>query len=186
MSTELLNSRTAPLRANKFKESVHFVIGECTLGSILVGTTSKGICAIFLGDCSDTLADNFRARYPGAQLAEANEASRQLIAAVIRFIETPGETLDIPLDIRGTDFQQRVWQALCDIPLGCTTSYTDLAQSIGAPKAIRAVANACASNTIAIAIPCHRVVRNNGALSGYRWGSERKRMLLNSEATAYN
>jgi AraC family transcriptional regulator of adaptative response/methylated-DNA-[protein]-cysteine methyltransferase len=152
------------------------------LGSILVAQSDRGICAIFLGDDPDKLACDVQDSFPRASLIGGDDDFEQLVAKVVGFIEAPGIGLDLPLDIRGTTFQQRVWQALREIPVGQTASYTDIAKRIGSPKAIRAVAQACATNALAVAVPCHRVVRNDGALSGYRWGVERKRALLRREA----
>jgi AraC family transcriptional regulator of adaptative response/methylated-DNA-[protein]-cysteine methyltransferase len=157
-------------------------VGECSLGSILVAATGKGICAILLGDDPEALVRELDDRFPKATLIAGDEAFEEWVAKVVGLVEAPALGLDLPLDVRGTAFQRRVWQALREIPPGSTTSYREIAARIGAPKAVRAVAQACASNPIAVAIPCHRVVRNNGELSGYRWGVERKRALLDREA----
>ena len=164
--------------------SIRFAIGECSLGSILVAATATGICAILLGDDPADLLRELEDSFPKAQLIGADKDFEQWVAQVVALVEVPEIGLALPLDLRGTPFQQRVWQALCGIPAGSTASYSEIAKHIGAPKAVRAVASACASNTIAVAIPCHRVVRIDGALSGYRWGVERKRVLLDREATA--
>ena len=161
--------------------SIRFAIGACSLGSILVAATAKGICAILLGDDPEALVRDLQDRFPKAQLVGGDPDFEQWVAKVVGFVEAPALGLDLPLDVRGTAFQQRVWQALRAIPAGSTASYTDIAQRLGMPKAVRAVAQACASNTIAVAIPCHRVVRTDGALSGYQWGIERKRALLDRE-----
>jgi AraC family transcriptional regulator, regulatory protein of adaptative response / methylated-DNA-[protein]-cysteine methyltransferase len=165
-------------------ELIRFAIGQCSLGAILVAVTDKGICAISLGDDPERLVCNLEDRFPKAQLIGGDQDFEQWVAKVIGLVEAPSLSLDLPLDVRGTAFQQRVWQALREIPVGETASYTAIAQRIGTPKAVRAVAQACASNAIAVAIPCHRVVRNDGALSGYRWGVARKRALLKKEAHA--
>ena len=162
--------------------SIRFAVGECSLGSILVAATDKGVCAILLGDEPEALVQDLKARFPRARLAGGEGAFEHLVARVVGLVETPAGGLDLPIDARGTAFQQRVWQALREIPAGSTASYTDVARRIGAPKAGRAVAQACAANPLAVAIPCHRVVRTGGALSGYRWGVERKRALLAREA----
>jgi len=162
-------------------ESIRFAVGECFLGSILVAATDKGICAISLGPDPELLLRNLQDRFAKARLIGGDSSFEELVAKVIAFVEAPGLGLDLPLDVRGTVFQQRVWQALCEIPAGATVSYAQVAQRIGMPGSVRAVAQACASNTIAVAIPCHRVIRNDGALSGYRWGVERKRALLDRE-----
>ena len=160
---------------------IHFAVAHCSLGAILVAQSNRGVCAILLGDDADALVRDLQNRFPDAPLLGANRADERLIAQVIAFIEAPGTGLELPLDIRGTAFQQRVWQALRDIPPGSTASYSDIAVRIGAPKAARAVAHACAANALAVVIPCHRVVRNDGGISGYRWGVERKRALLKGE-----
>jgi len=161
-----------------------FSIGECSLGSILVAASGRGVCAIFMGDEPGDLERELRVRFPTAAYAEGDAEFDRLAASVVGFVEAPWVGLDLPLDIRGTAFQRRVWQALRDIPPGETASYKEIAQRIGAPRSARAVAQACAANALAVAIPCHRVVRNDGALSGYRCGVERKRTLLEREAQA--
>lgn len=161
---------------------IRFAVGECSLGTILVAATERGVCAIEFGNDPQTLLDDLQRRFPNAELIGADGEFESLVARVVGFIEAPRTGLDLPLDIAGTAFQQRVWQALRAIPAGRTASYAEIAERIGKPKAVRAVARACASNGIAVAIPCHRVVRNDGALSGYRWGVERKRALLDRES----
>jgi AraC family transcriptional regulator of adaptative response/methylated-DNA-[protein]-cysteine methyltransferase len=160
---------------------IRFAIGQCSLGSVLVAQSNKGICAITLGDDAEALIRDLQDRFPKANLIGADKGFEQTVAQVIALVDQ-GRALDLPLDIRGTAFQQRVWQALRAIPAGETRSYAEVAEMIGAPAAVRAVAGACAANALAIAIPCHRVVRTDGALSGYRWGVERKRSLLLKEA----
>lgn len=160
---------------------IRFALGQCSLGAILVARSAKGICEIALGDDAHALLRDFQDRFGNARLVGGDEVFEQVVARVVGFIEAPGQGLDLPLDVRGTAFQQRVWQALVRIPLGSTVSYSDLAEMIGQPKAVRAVASACAANTLAVAIPCHRVVRTDGSLSGYRWGIDRKRTLLQRE-----
>jgi len=164
--------------------SIRFAVGECSLGSVLVAATGKGICAIMLGDNAGALVRNLEDRFPRAQLVGGDTQFERLVATVVGFIEVPARGLDLPLDVRGTAFQHRVWQALRSIPAGSTASYAEIAERIGEPAAVRAVAQACASNPVALAIPCHRVVRKDGGLSGYRWGVERKRALLEREATS--
>lgn len=160
---------------------IRFAIGPCALGNVLVARSSRGILAIFLGDDPAMLTRTLLKRFPAAQYAGDEATFRQLTEKVGRFIDAPAGCLDLPLDMRGTAFQESVWQALCEIPSGTTASYTDIAERIGAPRSVRAVAQACGANLIAVAIPCHRVVRRDGGLSGYRWGVERKRDLLSRE-----
>jgi AraC family transcriptional regulator, regulatory protein of adaptative response / methylated-DNA-[protein]-cysteine methyltransferase len=171
-------------RAGGTGTDIRFAVGECSLGSILVATSERGVCAIFLGDDPDALTRDLQDRFPHANLIGGNARFEQLVAKVVGFVEAPGLGLDLPLDIRGTAFQQRVWQALRSIPAGSTATYRDIAQHIGSPKSVRAVAQACGANALAVAIPCHRVVRTDGGLSGYRWGVERKRALLKQEGRA--
>jgi AraC family transcriptional regulator of adaptative response/methylated-DNA-[protein]-cysteine methyltransferase len=163
---------------------IRFAIGQCSLGAILVAQSERGICAILLDDDPEALLRDLQDRFPNATLIGGDQDFEALVAKVVGLVEAPNLGLDLPLDVRGTAFQERVWQALRHIPAGQTVSYTELAEKIGAPKAVRAVAGACAANKIAIAIPCHRVVRNDGSLSGYRWGVERKATLLAREKRA--
>jgi AraC family transcriptional regulator of adaptative response/methylated-DNA-[protein]-cysteine methyltransferase len=164
--------------------AIRFAVGECSLGSILVARSDKGVCAILIGDDPQALTQDLQDRFPKADLIGGDAGFEELVAKVVGFIEAPKVGLDLPLDIGGTAFQQRVWQALRDIPVGQTASYAEIARRIGEPKSVRAVAQACGANRLAVAIPCHRVVRNDGALSGYRWGVERKRALLDKELNA--
>lgn len=170
--------------AGKQQDELRFAVAESSLGTLLVAASEKGICAISLGSGSEQLVQEVKDRFPNANLTPGGEDFDAWVASVVSFVESPGAGLSLPLDIRGTAFQQRVWQALTEIPPGTTVSYTQLAERIGSPRAVRAVARACATNTIALAIPCHRVVRSDGSLSGYRWGVERKRMLLEREVNA--
>lgn len=160
---------------------IRFAVGQCRLGAILVAQSDKGVCAISLGDDADALVREVQDRFPRANLVAGDVAFDALVARVVGFVEAPETGFDLPLDIRGTAFQQRVWQALRAIPAGQTLSYSDLAVAIDSPAAVRAVAGACAANTLAVAIPCHRIVRTDGSLSGYRWGVERKQALLEAE-----
>lgn len=168
-------------RAGGAGAEIRFAVGKCSLGAILIASTDKGICAIALGDDAGPLVRDLENRFPKARLIGADRAFKSTLAKVIAFVERPAIGLDLPLDVRGTAFQERVWRALRKIPPGRSVTYTELAEKIGAPSAVRAVAGACAANTIAVAIPCHRVVRKGGVLSGYRWGVERKRALLARE-----
>ena len=164
-------------------EVIHFAMSICSLGSILVASSQKGVCCITLGDDPDFLLADLQNRFRKAEFIGGDSDFEKIIAKVIDFVEAPQLGLDFLLDLRGTAFQQRVWQALREIPLGATASYSEVAEKIGSPKSVRAVAGACAANSIAVAIPCHRVVRTDGNLSGYRWGVARKRALLDREAT---
>ncbi|WP_296231838.1 bifunctional DNA-binding transcriptional regulator/O6-methylguanine-DNA methyltransferase Ada [Pseudomonas sp. UBA4617] len=168
-------------RAGGAGASIHFALGQCSLGAILVAQSDKGICAILLGDDPETLLRELQDQFPKARLIGGDSAYEQLVAEVVGFVEAPSLGLALPLDVQGTAFQERVWQALREIPAGSRVSYTEIAERIGAPKAVRAVAMACAANRIAVAIPCHRVVRRDGDLSGYRWGVARKAQLLKRE-----
>lgn len=173
---------TSDYHTDGYHSRIRFALGECSLGPVLVAAGEKGICTISPGDDPDVLIRDLQERFPQAELIGGE--FEQWIALVIGFIEAPALGLDLPLDIRGTAFQQRVWRALRQIPIGQTVSYTDVAQRIGAPNAARAVAGACAANNLAVAIPCHRVLRSDGKLSGYRWGIERKAELLRRESKA--
>jgi len=160
---------------------IKFATGKCSLGAILVAMSPHGVRSIALGDDRDVLISGLLDRFPDAELISDDRNFEQLVAKVAGFVEEPALGLDLPLDIRGTPFQQRVWQALRDIPAGATVSYTEIAKRIDASRSVRAVAGACAANTLAVAIPCHRAVRADGRLSGYRWGIERKTELLRRE-----
>lgn len=171
-------------RPQRALSNIRFAIGQCSLGAILVAQSDKGICAILIDDDPEALVQDLQRRFPRAHLIGGDKAFEKLVAQVVGFVEAPKPAFDLPLDIRGTAFQQKVWKALTRIPPGRTLSYSELAQKIGEPAAVRAVASACAANKIAVAIPCHRVVRQDGGLSGYRWGVERKAALLKKEAKA--
>ena len=164
-------------------EEIRFAVGQTSLGAILVASSTKGVASILLGDDPDALVRNLQDRFPNARLIGADRDYEKLVARVIGFVDTPQSGLNLPLDVRGTTFQRRVWQALQAIPVGKKVTYAEVARRIGRPKAVRAVAGACAANHLAIAIPCHRVVRTDGSLSGYAWGVERKRVLLEREAS---
>jgi AraC family transcriptional regulator of adaptative response/methylated-DNA-[protein]-cysteine methyltransferase len=163
-------------------ELIRFALGECSLWSIIAAVTEKGICAILLGDNSSILRRELREHFKVARLVDSDQDLGPLMAEVARLVESPWLNLDLTFDLRGTSFEQRVWQAVREIPSGSTASYTDIAKRIGEPKKAFSVAEACASNMLAVAIPCHRVVRKSGALAGYRWGFKRKRALLAREA----
>jgi AraC family transcriptional regulator of adaptative response/methylated-DNA-[protein]-cysteine methyltransferase len=178
----MLGMTPTSYRSGGAQTEIQFAVGQCSLGAILVAQSRRGVCAILLGDNPDTLLQDLQDKFPRASLIGGDRKFEKLVARIIGFVEAPARGLDLPLDIRGTAFQQRVWQALRKIPAGSTRSYSDIARKIGEPAAVRAVAQACAANALAVAIPCHRVVRNDGGLSGYRWGVERKRTLLEREA----
>lgn len=178
----LLGMTPGQYRARAARLPIRFAVGQCSLGAILVAQSERGLCAILLGDAPEVLLQDLQDRFPQAELIGGDGDFEQVVATVVGFVEQPAVGLTLPLDIRGTAFQQRVWQALQAIPPGQTCSYTDVAERLGAPQAVRAVAGACAANALAVAIPCHRVVRQDGGLSGYRWGIERKRALLDRES----
>jgi AraC family transcriptional regulator, regulatory protein of adaptative response / methylated-DNA-[protein]-cysteine methyltransferase len=183
-SNEVLGMTPTAFRDGGADAEIKFAIGECSLGAILVACSAKGVCAIQLGDDPDELARGLQDRFPKADLIGGDTAFEGLVAKVVGFVEAPAHGLDLPLDVRGTAFQRRVWQALREVAPGATASYADIARRIGAPQAVRAVAHACAANELAVAIPCHRIVRTDGSLSGYRWGVERKCALLAKETGA--
>src|SRR5262245_727507 len=183
-SSDLLGMTPTEFRAGGGNTMIRFAVGQCSLGAILVAATDKGVCAIEFGDDPDALVRSLEDRFPKARLVGGDREFEQLVARVVGLVEAPAQNLDLPLDIRGTAFQQRVWHAIRAIPAGATASYTEIARRIGRPKSVRAVAQACASNAIAVAIPCHRVVRRDGSASGYRWGVARKEMLLRREGGA--
>lgn len=162
--------------------TLRYGIVPCALGMLLLAATDKGICRIELGDCAQELIDALRQQFPRAQLAAMDAQIEHWLRELVQFIEHPTGALHLPLDIQGTAFQRQVWQALQDIPPGTTVSYAQIAARIGKPRAVRAVATACARNNLALVIPCHRVIRGSGELAGYRWGIERKRELLHREA----
>lgn len=172
-------TETATSSATGRGRDVTFAFGTTTLGQVMVATTAKGICAIFLGSDRDRLTADVQRQFPQARPAESHER----LARVVALVENPAEPIDLPLDLQGSDFEIEVWQALRAIPAGRTLSYSGLAESIGRKDAIAAkdVADACAGNRIAVAVPCHRILRKDGTISGYRWGVHRKRALLKRE-----
>jgi len=180
-SDAILGMTPSRYRAGGEREDIRFAVGESSLGSIVVASSMKGVVSILIGDDPETLLRELQDRFPRANLIGADADYEALVARVVGFVDRPALGLDLPLDVRGTAFQQRVWRALRGIPAGQTVSYTEVARRIGAPRAVRAVAGACAANNIAVAIPCHRVVRTDGSLSGYAWGIERKRALIERE-----
>jgi AraC family transcriptional regulator of adaptative response/methylated-DNA-[protein]-cysteine methyltransferase len=182
-STDMLGMTPSKYRNGGTSEEIRFAVGQSSLGAILVASSEKGVAAILLGNDPDELVRSLQDRFPKAHLVGADRRYEAMVARVVGLVEAPGIGLDLPLDVRGTVFQQRVWQALREIPVGETVCYAEIARRIGSPQAARAVAAACAANNLAIAIPCHRVVRKGGALSGYAWGVERRRTLLDREAS---
>jgi AraC family transcriptional regulator of adaptative response/methylated-DNA-[protein]-cysteine methyltransferase len=170
-----------PAAAAAGQADIRFAMGDCSLGTVLVASGARGLCAILIGDDPEALARELRKAFPRAAPAGDDAAFRTVLARVVSVVEAPARGHDLPLDLHGTAFQLRVWQALAAIPAGRTATYAEIARRIGAPKSVRAVATACAANPLAVAIPCHRVVRADGALSGYRWGVERKRILQQRE-----
>lgn len=180
-SGALLGMAPTRYRAGGPGETIRFAVAQCALGAILVAATDRGICAILIGDRPGPLVDDLQARFPRAELRGAEPDFERTVAQVIGFVEAPRIGLDLPLDVRGTAFQQRVWDALRAIPPGSTVTYAELAGRLALPGGARAVAGACAANPLAVAVPCHRVVRTGGALAGYRWGIERKQALLERE-----
>ncbi len=178
----MLGMTASRYRAGAPGETIHFATGQSSLGTVLVATTQLGICAILLGDDAAALASDLRARFPHAALLPATAAFAATLAAIVALVDRPAAASPaLPLDIRGTAFQRRVWEALRAIPPGETRSYSAIAAGLGQPKATRAVASACAANALAVAIPCHRAIAKDGALAGYRWGLTRKRSLLARE-----
>src|ERR1700756_4085510 len=183
-SSKMLGMKPKEYREGGAGNTIRFAIAESSLGSVLVASSEKGVCAILLGDDPEALARDLQDQFPKANLIGGDDKYEKLVAKVVGFIEAPKIGLDLPLDIRGTAFQQRVWKELQRIPAGKTVCYSEVANRIGFPKSTRAVAQACGANTIAVAVPCHRVLRNNGDVSGYRWGVDRKQALLVRERMA--
>jgi AraC family transcriptional regulator of adaptative response/methylated-DNA-[protein]-cysteine methyltransferase len=182
-STDMLGMTPSRYRAGGANEEIKFAVGQTSLGAILVASTNRGVAAILLGDDPDVLVRDLQDRFPNAHLIGADHDYESLVAQIVGFVEAPRIGLNLPLDVRGTAFQERVWKALQEVPVGATVSYAEIARRIGAPRSLRAVGGACAANKLAVAIPCHRVVRNDGSLSGYAWGVDRKRALIDREAS---
>jgi len=180
-ASDVLGMTPRSFRAGGTDRTIAFAFAECSLGTVLIAASETGVCAILFGDTQEGLRRELEKQFSRARLVRGDADFETLTTKVIGLIENPGSNLDVPLDIRGTAFQHRVWDALRHIPVGSTASYAEIAEIIGAPKSARAVARACASNPIAVAIPCHRVVRSDGGLSGYRGGVARKRALLAKE-----
>ena len=183
-SNAVLGMTPSTFRAGGNNTDISFAIGECSLGAILVARSERGVCSILIGDDPEKLLQDFQNQFPHATLIGNDSAFEEVVAKVVGLVEKPSLGIDLPLDIRGTVFQQRVWNALQRIPAGATATYSEIANAIGSPKGVRAVAQACGANSLAVAIPCHRVIRSDGSLSGYRWGVDRKRALLEKEARA--
>jgi AraC family transcriptional regulator of adaptative response/methylated-DNA-[protein]-cysteine methyltransferase len=171
-------------QVDEASEEIRYSTGECVLGIVLVAKSERGVCAILLGDDADELASDLQHRFPPAKLGDGGTELKQLVSKLAKFLASPAMGLDVPLDVRGTAFQQRVWEALQEIPVGSTESYTEVAGRLGLLESAREVAEACSANALAVAIPCHRVVRKDGGLSGYRWGVKRKRALLQRESVS--
>ncbi|MGO4398903.1 bifunctional transcriptional activator/DNA repair enzyme AdaA [Achromobacter sp. PAB15] len=180
----ILGMTPTAFRKNGEGVDIRFAVAQCALGALLVAASDTGICEIALDADPETLVRNLQDRFKAARLIGADAEFETWVAAVVGFVEDPSRGLDLPLDVRGTAFQRRVWEALREIPVGATATYTQVAERIGHPRAVRAVARACATNNIALAIPCHRVVRTDGSMAGYRWGIDRKRELIAREAQA--
>lgn len=185
IEAEIQGSRALPIEEDRRRKAVvSFATRPSSLGVVLVARSASGnggICAVLLGDDAGALRSELHARFPRASLIAGDEELEAIATRVAAFVESPARSIDVPLDMRGTDFQRTVWRALREIPAGSTASYTEIARRIGRPTAVRAVAHACAANPLAVVVPCHRAVRSDGALAGYRWGLERKRSLLDKE-----
>jgi AraC family transcriptional regulator of adaptative response/methylated-DNA-[protein]-cysteine methyltransferase len=184
IADETLGMTPGAYRAGAPGLTITYAVTRCSLGTLLVAATPRGVCTIELGDSAEGLRRRLAQRFKKAAVVQDDRAVKHCVEAVTRFLDAPDQNIDLPLDVRGTAFQRRVWTALRRLRAGTTTTYSDLARRIGQPRAVRAVARACASNTIALAIPCHRVIRTDGSLSGYRWGLQRKRTLLDRERAA--
>jgi AraC family transcriptional regulator of adaptative response/methylated-DNA-[protein]-cysteine methyltransferase len=180
-ASQSLGMKPGTYRAGGTDVDIRYATAPCSLGLALVAATDKGVCAIFFGDDADVLEQELRDRFPRAKLIGGDRGFGKLVAQVVAYVEAPQKGMQLPLDVRGTAFQQQVWAALREIPPGTTVTYGEIARRIGKPAAVRAVGTACGANQIAVAIPCHRVVGSDGKLTGYRWGVPRKRALLDRE-----
>lgn len=180
-SNQLLGMTPKKFKSGGKNEVIYFSIGKCSLGSFLVAKSAKGLCRISINNDPEVLIKELQDAFSHAELIGGDAEFDLIVAKVVGLIEHPGNDTELPLDIRGTAFQQKVWKALREIPAGETVTYSYIAQKIGMPKSYRAVANACGANKLAVAVPCHRVVRNDGSLGGYRWGLDRKKVLINRE-----
>ena len=182
-ANDMLGMTPRAYRAGGLGETIQYSVEQCCLGYVLVALSGRGVCAILMGDDPESLAQDLGSRFPKAELQAAETSLRDVVGRVVRLIDNPlvEEEIPLPLDIRGTAFQRQVWDALRQIPVGKTVSYSELAAKIGSPKGMRAVAAACAANNLAVAVPCHRVIAASGNISGYRWGVERKKRLLETE-----
>ncbi|MEC3950156.1 bifunctional DNA-binding transcriptional regulator/O6-methylguanine-DNA methyltransferase Ada [Sphingobium sp. HWE2-09] len=185
-SGSMLGMTPTAYRSGGVNETIRFAVGQCSLGAILVASSKRGVAAILIGDDPGLLLADLQDRFPSANLIGADHRYEQLVAHVVALVENPRRGHDLPLDVRGTAFQQRVWRALLNVPPGETVSYAELTDRIGAPKSVQDVASACAANNLAIAIPCHRVVKSNGSFLGYAWGIDRKRQLLDQERNTFD
>ena len=165
----------------KKTEEIQYATGECFLGLVLIAVSEKGLCAVFFGDCSKTLISELKKSFPKVILVDGDSKTEDILLHVIEVVSNPIHKLRVPLDLRGTPFQLQIWKALQEIPVGTTTTYTDIAKKVGKPKSVRAVGSACGSNLISVVIPCHRVIRKDRNLAGYRWLLERKSKLLQLE-----
>lgn len=177
----LLGMTPGAARRGGAGETIRTALADCPFGRLLVGATDKGVCFIGFAEPDDALMGDLQRRFPRATIAQADPTLTATVQQVLAFLEEPKQALDLPLDLRGTAFQQRVWRTLCTIPAGETRTYAQLAGMVGNPKAIRAVARSCATNPVSLAVPCHRVIGSDGNLTGYRWGVPRKQALLRRE-----
>ena len=179
---EVIPKGSGTARRGGAGETIRTALADCPFGRLLVGATDAGVCFIGFAEPDDSLMADLRRRFPKATIATGDAALADTVRAVVDFLREPKQALELPLDLRGTAFQQRVWRTLCSIPAGETRTYTQLAAMAGNPKAVRAAARSCATNPVALAVPCHRVIGSDGSLTGYRWGVARKQALLEQES----